>query len=67
MTESIEMFWEEILSRQPERIQAAFLTLSGEEKEAVLNHLKRMTREPGWHPEQVNSAKKALQVLDDEQ
>jgi hypothetical protein len=65
MSEPIETFWEEILSRQTERIQAAFSTLSEEEKEAVFNHLKRMTREPGWHPEQVNSAKKALEALHD--
>jgi hypothetical protein len=66
MSDPIEDFWAEILSRQPERIRMAFATLSGEEKEAILNHLKRMTREPGWHPEQVDSATQALQVLHDE-
>ena len=66
MSDLIENFWAEILSRHPDRIRSAFSPLSGEEKEAVLNHLKRMTREPGWHPEQVDSAAKALQALNDE-
>lgn len=66
MTDSIEDFWEEILSRQSERIQAAFVPLSTEEKAAVLEHLKRMTSEPGWHPEQIASATKALEILNHE-
>ena len=66
MSDPIEDFWAEILSRQPERIRSAFSPLSGEEKEAVLDHLKRMTRETGWHPEQVYSATIALHALDDE-
>ena len=66
MTDSIEDFWEEILSRQTERIQAAFASLSVEEKVAVLQHLKRMTSEPGWHPEQIASASKALETLNHE-
>ena len=66
MSDQIENFWAEILSRQSDRVRSAFATLSGEEKEAVLNHLRRMTREPGWHPEQADSAEKALQVLHDE-
>jgi hypothetical protein len=65
MSDSVESFWAEILSRQSDRVRSAFATLSGEEKEAVLNHLERMTRESGWHPEQVDSAAKALQALHD--
>jgi hypothetical protein len=67
MTDSIENFWEEILSRQPERIKPAFASLSADEKEAVLDHLKRMTSEPGWHSEQIASASKALEILNHEQ
>lgn len=66
MSDPIENLWAEILSRQADRVQSAFATLSAEEKEAVLNHLKRMTCESGWHPEQVDSATKALQALHDE-
>lgn len=67
MSDPIETFWEEILSRQHERIQIAFRSLSEDEKAAVLNHLKRMTSEPRWHPEQIASASKALEALNDEQ
>lgn len=63
MDDTIETFWEDILSRQPERIQAAFVSLSEDEQIAVLDHLKRMASEPGWHPEQVASASKALETL----
>ncbi len=67
MSDPIEMFWEEILSRQRDRILIAFRSLSEDEKAAVLNHLKGMTSEPGWHPEQIRSASTALDVLNDEQ
>ena len=67
MPDLIETFWEEILSRQQERIQIAFRSLSADEKAAVLDHLKRMTTEPGWHPEQIESALKALEALNNEQ
>ncbi len=61
--DDLETFWAALLSRQPERILAAFHTLSAEEKEAVLVHLKRMAEENGWHPQQRASARTALQVL----
>jgi hypothetical protein len=67
MSDPIETLWEEILSRQSERIQAAFATLSAEEKVAVLDHLNRMASEPGWHPEQIASASKALKTLNNDQ
>ncbi|MGD8455279.1 MAG: hypothetical protein PVF83_02755 [Anaerolineales bacterium] len=66
MTDPIENLWAEILSRRADRVRSVFATLSTEEKEAVLNHLKRMTCESGWHPEQIDSATKALKVLHDE-
>jgi len=66
MADPIEAFWEEILSRQLERIQKAFAPLSPEEKFAVLKHLKGMVSEPGWHPEQVVSASQALDALKEE-
>ena len=64
MVEPIEEFWSEILSRQPERIRAAYETLSAKEKKAVLEHLTRMVTEDGWHPEQFVSASQALDTLE---
>ena len=64
MSEPIEQFWNEILSRQPERVRAAFATLTLEEKQALLTHLERMTSEPGWHTEQTKSARAALKALE---
>lgn len=61
--DSLETLWDGILSREPEQVQAAFSTLSDEEKQAVLAHLNRMSTEEGWHPEQRLSALLALQAL----
>ena len=58
-----EVLWEQILSRQPDRVRAAFQTLTQDEQRAVLSHLQRMSNEPGWHPEQRASAQVALQAL----
>jgi len=58
-------YWEEMLSRQPQRIRAAYLALDGEAQQAVLAHLRRMTSEPDWHPAQVESATIALQVINE--
>jgi methionine salvage enolase-phosphatase E1 len=66
MVDPVEAFWEEILSRQQERIQKAFAPLSPEEKITVLKHLKGMVSEPGWQPEQVVSASQALDALKEE-
>jgi NADH:ubiquinone oxidoreductase subunit E len=63
MRDSLEEFWEELLSRQPERIWEAFSELQESDKEAVLVHLRRMSREEGWHPEQRRSARAALAAL----
>ena len=59
----LEALWDELLSRQPERVQAAYTTLEASEQEAVYAHLQRMADEPGWQPEQRASARAALQVL----
>ena len=63
MADPLEQFWNEILSRQPERVRAAFADLNTESKQAVLTHLERMISESGWHAEQVRSAQAALTVL----
>jgi hypothetical protein len=61
--EPLEELWDGLLSREPDRILAAFATLSTSEKGSVLNHIRKMAEEPGWHPEQRNSAQAALAVL----
>ncbi len=60
---SLEEFWEEILSRQPARISAVYASISIDEKESVLDHLRKMASEPGWHAEQRISAQAALDEL----
>jgi len=59
----LEALWDGLLSRQPQRIRDAYQSLTRDEKIAVYAHLQRMTSEAGWHPEQVLSAQKALEVL----
>ena len=55
--------WDELLSREAERVLAAYGGLPAEEQAAVVAHLRRMTTEAGWHPEQVHSAQAALKAL----
>jgi len=50
----IEKFWQEILSRDPLRIKAAFKPLCDREQNEVYNHLKRMSCDDGWHLEQTS-------------
>jgi hypothetical protein len=59
-----EELWESILSRQPDRVQQAFNSLNQVEQQSVMAHLRSMSNEPGWHPEQRLSAQLALQVLE---
>lgn len=59
----LQYFWENLLSRNPARIQSAFLTLDPTSKQAVIAHLQKMATEPGWHPEQVESARAALETI----
>ena len=63
VSDPLEILWDNLLSRQPERVRAAFSTLTSAEQQAVLDHLKRMSQEPGWHPEQRRSAQTALDAL----
>ncbi len=59
----VELFWDHLLSRQPDQIQAAFQSIDKDTQAQVLEHLRQMASGEGWHPEQVISAKTALQVL----
>lgn len=60
----IEDLWEALLSREAEQIRRAYLGLANEEQQAVVAHLRNMAEEPGWHPEQVISARAALQAIE---
>ena len=62
--DELETLWDALLSRQVDLILKAFNSLDKEGKQAVMNHLKRMSIEMGWHPEQAASAKSALDVLE---
>ena len=63
MSNPIERLWDEILSREPARIQAAFKSLPTKEKLAVRAHLIKMTTDSGWHPPQIESAQIALEAI----
>lgn len=60
---TLEDIWDRILSRQPGQILTAFRELDQASQQTVLDHLRRMASEDGWHPEQVKSAAAALSVL----
>lgn len=59
----LEELWDGLLSRDPERVMAAFALLGKREQGAVVSHLKRMVSEPGWQPGQSESARSALEIL----
>ncbi len=61
--DQLEQLWNQLLSRQPRTIKAAYTALLPADQKAVLAHLQRMTSEPGWQPEQRISAEAALKVL----
>ncbi len=63
MDDEIEAIWDGLLSRQPETIRATYARLTDQEQAAALAHLRRMATEPGWHAEQVKSARAALDAL----
>ena len=60
---AIEQLWDNLLSRQQKLVRAAFEALGEDEQVAVLVHLRKMTSEPDWHPEQRTSALVALEAL----
>ena len=62
----LEKTWDSLLSRDPEKIVRTFSDLDPDSQHVVLEHLKKMVSETGWHPEQVISAQAALQALQSE-
>jgi len=63
LSDSLEVLWEQLLSRQTGQVKQAFRSLTLAERRAVLTHLQSMCQEPGWHPEQRLSAQAALDAL----
>lgn len=61
--DQLEILWDDLLSRQPDLIKAAFASLDVSDQQTVLTHLQKMVREDGWQPEQRLSAEAALEVL----
>jgi hypothetical protein len=59
----VQEFWEQLLSRDDEKIVDAWNSLAGDEQDAVWQHLLRMTSEEGWAEPQRVSAAKALSAL----
>jgi hypothetical protein len=61
----VEQLWDNLLSRELEKIKSSFQHLDQTDRIAVIEHLNRMTTEDGWHPEQKKSAQIALQEIEE--
>jgi hypothetical protein len=59
----VELFWESLLSRDPDQIRAAWNSIDRATQKQVLLHLQDMAENEDWHPEQRASAQAALKVL----
>jgi hypothetical protein len=59
----VELFWESLLSRDPDQIKAAWNTIDHATQKQVLLHLQDMVEGEDWHPEQRASAEAALKVI----
>lgn len=59
----LEKTWNGLLSREEDLIQTTYLSLDSNNKRVVLEHLKKMSSEPGWHVEQITSARAALDAI----
>jgi hypothetical protein len=59
----LEKAWDDLLSREPDRIESRFQSLDEKSQKVVLEHLNLMVTDEGWHPVQVISAQKALETL----
>jgi hypothetical protein len=59
----LEKAWDDLLSQEPELIEARFKSLDSKSQNVVLEHLHTMVTDSGWHPVQVISAQKALDTL----
>jgi hypothetical protein len=65
MSDWLETLWGDLLSEEPDRVVAAFVTLPADEQTAILAHLGRMVSEDGWAEVQRQSAGAALRAITD--
>ena len=64
MSDWLDYFWGEILSRDTNRIQTAFEMVTEEkERTTLIKHLYAMTTESGWADPQRISAQSALDSI----
>jgi hypothetical protein len=61
----LEDTWDKLLSRDPSIIRLTFTSLDKSSQIIVLEHLQKMSSEPGWHREQVLSAVAALHAINE--
>jgi hypothetical protein len=61
--EPLEKIWDDLLSRDRDRVLAAFEKLDPKSRKNIIVHLKGMVSEKGWHKEQKLSAEFALSIL----
>ncbi len=59
----LEAFWGMLLSKDAERIRAAWGWLAQHERAAIRAHLERMASEEGWLAPQRDSARAALNII----
>lgn len=62
---STESIWNKLLSRSEDSILTTYNELNNEEKRTVIDHLKKMVTEGGWHIEQMKSARLAITVIEE--
>lgn len=61
---ALEIFWDNLLSRDSVKIRAVFEPLNRHDRLAVMQHLQRMANEEGWHDEQRQSALAAIALIE---
>ena len=59
----LEQTWNNILSRDPQKIVKTYKALDTANQRIVFDHLKKMVSESGWQVEQIKSAQAALQAI----
>jgi hypothetical protein len=62
--DDLEQIWSDLLSRQTDVILLAFEQLDPTSRQTVIDHLRDMANDPGWQPEQRESALVALKTLE---
>ena len=58
------LFWDNLLSREADKIESAWRSLPQLYRKDVRDHLVAMVTELDWHQEQVKSAEAALNIID---